>query len=139
VEIPEEAAFLAARQAALARWQTGSADTTQMLMSVDAALLAALPYLAPAGDGGLRAAMEKLAGDMAYDSSDGGAKIRAVLDAHPAVPQPVDREALASLVEGAEHYDTCFKMLSPLTRNECTCLLADLRALLAGEQEQVEP
>jgi hypothetical protein len=58
--------------------------------------------------------------------------------AYPAVPQPVDREALTALVDGAEHYDTCFKMLTPVTNNVCTCLLADLRALLAGEQEQVE-
>ena len=35
----------AARDAALHRWGTGSADTTQMLLSVDAALEAALPHL----------------------------------------------------------------------------------------------
>ncbi len=33
----------AAHAAAIERWNTGSADTTQMLMSVDAALQAALP------------------------------------------------------------------------------------------------
>jgi hypothetical protein len=41
----------AARDAALFRWGAGSADTTQMLLSVDAALAAlpepAVPYLMP--------------------------------------------------------------------------------------------
>ena len=44
VEIADEARK-AARDAALFRWGTGSADTTQMLMSVDAALAAAAPLL----------------------------------------------------------------------------------------------
>lgn len=35
----------AARTAALARWYTGSADTTQMLLSVFAGIKATLPYL----------------------------------------------------------------------------------------------
>lgn len=42
--IPEEARK-AAHDAAVARWLTGSSDTTQMLLSVDAALAAALPRL----------------------------------------------------------------------------------------------
>ncbi len=50
-------------------------------------------------------------------------------------PQPVDREALERLVNGANHYDTCDVALSPLTNQHgCSCLLADLRALLNGSQ-----
>lgn len=44
-----DAARKAARDAALSRWGTGSADTTQMLLSVDAALVAALPHLTDDG------------------------------------------------------------------------------------------
>jgi len=39
----------AAHDAAKARWVTGSSDTTQMLLSVDAALAAALPHLTDDG------------------------------------------------------------------------------------------
>ena len=47
-DLPEEVRKVA-RDAAVERWLTGSADTTQMLLSVDAALLAALPHLRQAG------------------------------------------------------------------------------------------
>lgn len=140
VEIPEEAVE-AGVEAAFKRNYGGlvTDDTTVALIRDDvrAALAAALPYLAPAGDGGLRAALEKIAGDMAYDSSDGGAKIRAVLDAHPAVPQPVDREALTQALLRV-WLGRIEDQVADSPEGHCAALADAVLALLAGEQSQVE-
>lgn len=93
MSIPDKAVE-AARAAAVERWQTGSADTTQMLLCVSAGLEAAEPYLTD----GLRQELKNLReycgkyvddpdlseeGQLAYD--DVCISIAQILQRHPEV------------------------------------------------------
>ena len=88
------------------------------LVQVRAALEAALPHLTPESDDGAALPIRR----------DG----RGHPAAAPSSSQPVDRVALERVIDCADHYDTCAAMLSPAAGYECSCLLADLRALLNG-------
>ena len=122
VEVPEEAVQKAARLLFDAEWREGDWYWEQypepnrwQLLARQVLEAAALPYLAPAGDGGLREALAELLTDIdgnEYEHNEGCQgepecpacwveDLRARLDAYPAapaVPQPVDREDLTSLV-----------------------------------------
>jgi hypothetical protein len=122
------------------------ADVTPDMRTETGQHLAACPlathHAAPAGDGGLREALEKLAKDWSLGvTAVGPARLRDLLAAHPAapaVPQPVDREALAAAV-----YEKSAAVV--LDGGYITTLIAPedavaaVLAVLAGEQEQVEP
>lgn len=129
------------------------------------ALFAALPYLAPAcqgngvctnprcpthgiewdvpaGDGGLREALEKLAEGWTLGvTAVGPARLRDLLAAHPAapaVPQPVDREALMEHLRSQEIIATESGGWDTPTKQETERIADAVLAVLAGEQEQVE-
>lgn len=98
VEIPE-AAISAFSDAylleVLSRVSTASLPSNS---AVRAGLLAALPYLAPAGDGGLREALEELLKRRAVKGKGtvANSQLRELLAAHPAapaVPQPAGEGA----------------------------------------------
>lgn len=104
---------------------------------------------APAGDGGLREALEKIKAELEERSNDGEAhlflnipywQLEELLAAHPAapaVPQPVDREALSAAV-----YEKASAVV--LEGGYITTLIAPedavaaVLAVLAGEQEQAD-
>jgi len=113
----------AAHEAAVARWITGSSDATQMLLCVDAALEAALPHLEGATPCDHS---ESLYGRCVSCGKTWETQAREREGATPAI----DREALQRLIDGAEHYDTCSYALNPSAGYECSCMLADLRALI---------
>jgi hypothetical protein len=83
----------------------------------------------------LEAALRHLEGATAHLPNRHGESVTVDLDeVEPEGATPaIDREALEQLIDGAEHYNTCDLRLSPLTNQfGCSCLLADLRALLGG-------
>lgn len=110
--------------------------------------------LAPAGDGGLREALEKLV--EAHGGPDGYVmthvlkKALAAYPAAPAVARPVDREALRMALEQAlglskgvlatTHQNHGFDSGCPVCRGKSAeiaeAVVDDVLAVLAGEQEQ---
>lgn len=125
----------------------------------------------PVGDGGLQEALESLVEHWRYKSEDlrawqeGGGPdpyeaglddaataLNKLLAAAPAVPQPVDREALRVALEQAlglskgvlatTHQNHGFDSGCPVCRGKSAgiaeAVVDDVLALLAGEQEQVE-
>lgn len=102
---------------------------------------------APAVDGGLREALEQLARRWQYVGEpvdmtrtemvmdDCADELKGVLAAAPAVPQPVDREALGKAIEQAAIGVDLAKYFLPGTTDR---FVDAVLALLAGEQEQVE-
>ena len=104
---------------------------------------------ASVGDGGLREALEKLADEYADELGTVSYQwlsektLKPLLAAHPAapaVPQPVDREALVK----AAHMYYCVKKDAPThpfdqEDYDKADEILEILAVLAGEQEQVEP
>lgn len=96
---------------------------------------------APAGDGGLREALERLVTERRSDDGNDlivfPAELSALLTDHPAapaVPQPVDREA-PTREQIAEAVAAAWVPLDV----GCEKIVDAVMAVLAGEQEQVEP
>lgn len=108
--------------------------------AVDLILEAALPYLAPAEPAKCHRCGYELRPDDTYTRLDGTTyHLRSCPDRSPApaVPQPVDREALEQLFETHGVFETTF--ISTERMESSRRILADaVLALLAGEQEQVE-
>ena len=150
VEIPE-AAVEAACRVSYARWDESTAEVAKDAgrKSMRAALEAALPYLAPAEPEDTRTDEERGFVETALAAADSGSaghwptvagyladEVRR-LRAAPAVPQPVDREALLYVLTkwgvGGWKYEDAERRV--YRERVATSLLA----MLAGEQEQVEP
>lgn len=164
VEIPEAgetAAFEALRAHEDASYWNSCAchcgatfETTELLHKhiANSVVAAALPYLAPAGDGGLREALDDLRAWCEMQREAAGLEesefaageflafkrvivhLRKLLTDHPtapAVPQPVDREALLRLFEEKDVYTRS----SPPLADRWRGALADaVLAVLADEQ-----
>lgn len=158
MEIPDEAVAAAARVFFGAAYGSVGDEGNKLLHDgAREALEAALPYLAPAGDGGLREAVEDLrawcdmqreaaghdeteyaAGEfLAYKRVRGHLlKILAAHPATPAVPQPVDREALVRAIVATKSLSgNSGTVLGGMFVQAVADEVADaVLALLAGEQ-----
>lgn len=128
-------------------WGNLTPDEKSQYRSEAEAVIDALSVTAPAGDGGLREALETLAkerddvgGHTASDYMIRPYELRELLAAHPAapaVPQPVDREALIdALRRTASHHEDHdgAVWVDGWAQDFAEAVLA----VLAGEQEQAE-
>lgn len=148
VEIPATAVEAAARALAEQFVRNASVGGSKdFTIDARAALAAALPYLAPAGDGGLREALEgkpfcqihehRRLGCPYCDCNEDLQRIVAAHPAAPAVPQPVDREALTEALLRVWR-GRIEDQVADSPEGHCAALADAVLALLAGEQEQVE-